>query len=709
MPGDDSARYLEHPLVRSGAVEFRLYQKNIAERACEQNTLVILPTALGKTVISALAAADILYNYRGKRVLMMAPTRPLVMQHLESFMKILKLSDGDVSMLTGKTPAEYRAAVWGGKARVIFATPQVVRNDLLGGRLSLENFGLLIFDECHRSVKNYAYTEVSRRYIAESPYPLILGTTASPGSDPKRVKSVCDALFIERVEYRSEEDADVKPYIHPIDMEWQRIPLPEEYAALAGPINLMLNSRLGWLRSHGIIRRRAEYVTRRYLLDIGEELRYRLEETPDEERGAIYAAIVEQSLALTLFHALELLESQGVHSLKSFLERVESQRSEKRSYANLLRDPAYLRLRRALDACGVDHPKLGSLERHIEEQLDRNPNSRILVFTQYRDTASHLVHRLNGLTGATVERFVGQASRLGDEGLTQDEQAERLKRFREGPTNVLVATSIAEEGLDIPSVDFVIFYEPVPSEIRYIQRRGRTGRWAPGKVVILAADSKFDLAYLYASRRKVQRMREVAQSLNQKLKRILRMGARPEPDRMSPEELKLREKTVAEEPSPPPVKIEEEKIREFDRRVERARRSLYLKLLEAGPSGAGVERLASDLEVEGYQLPVVSAALESLVREGQALRRGGRATLATGKSPSGKTYEVMVERILTGGAVVRVDGKWRARLAAEDYDGPMKVMKKNSMFRAVGELYRMDNVLCLRVRQVIQTLRDSSR
>jgi Fanconi anemia group M protein len=707
MLGNDSARYVEHPLVRSRTVEFRLYQKNIAEKVCKQNTLVILPTALGKTVISALATANTLYNYRSKRVLMMAPTRPLVMQHLESFMKVLKLGAEDVSMLTGKTPADCRAAVWGGKARVIFATPQVVRNDLLEGRLSLENFGLLIFDECHRSVKNYAYTEISRKYIAESPYPLILGTTASPGSDPKRVKAVCDALFIERVEYRSEEDADVRPYIHPIDMEWRRVSLPEEYAALAEPINLMLNSKLEWLRSHGIIRRRAEHVTRGYLLDVGEELRYRLEETPDEGRGTIYAAIVNQSLAITLFHALELLESQGVHSLKAFLERVESQRSEKRSYAHLLRDPAYLRLGRALNACEIDHPKLGSLKQHIEGQLAKNPSSKILVFTQYRDTASHLVRQLNGLTGARVERFVGQASRLDDEGLTQDEQAERLKRFKGGLTNVLVATSIAEEGLDIPSVDFVIFYEPVPSEIRYIQRRGRTGRWAPGKVVILAADSKFDLAYLYASKRKVQRMREVAQSLNQELKQILRMGAMPEPDRMSPEELKLREEGTAGEPIPAPVKIEEEKIRELNRGVERAKRSLYLKLLEAGPPGAGVERLTSDLEAEGYQLPVVSAALGNLEREGQALRLGERVTLTARKLPSEKTYDVTVERILSGGAVVWVDGKWRARLAAEDYDGPMKVMKKNSRFRAVGELYHMDNVLCLRVSQVIQTISPS--
>ena len=52
-----------------------------------------------------------------------------------------------------------------------------------------------------------------------------------------------------------------------------------------------------------------------------------------------------------------------------------------------------------------------------------------------------------------------------------------------------MATSIAEEGLDIPEVDLVVFYEPIPSEIRYIQRKGRTGRNAAGSVIILAANT----------------------------------------------------------------------------------------------------------------------------------------------------------------------------------------------------------------------------
>jgi len=706
MP-ENSLMYIDHPLIWPKTVEFRLYQKRIADAASEKNTLVVLPTALGKTVISALVAADILLNYRNTRVLVMAPTRPLVMQHRESFTRMLKLREDGLALLTGKTPAEYRRAVWDGSPRIVFATPQVVRNDLLEGRLSLKDFGLLVFDECHRAVKEYAYTEVAKTYVSESIYPLILGMTASPGSDPKRVEEVCQALYIEHVECRSEEDPDVKPYIHPIEVEWRRVDLPREYLDVRDRLRQLLNQRLEWLRRQGILRGRTEYIGRRDLVEAGEELRYRLEESIEEERGPLYVAIINQSIALTLFHALELLETQGIHTLKAFLDRVEKERSEKRSYAILTNDPQYEGLKKMVDASSsLEHPKVHLLKQSVGEQLEGKPSSRMIVFTQYRDTASHLVDQLNTVRGVRAERFVGQASRLDDKGLTQEEQARIIKDLEEGTINVLVATSIAEEGLDIPSVDQVIFYEPIPSEIRYIQRRGRTGRKRPGKAVILAANNTYDMIYLYASRRRVEKMRAIAETLNKKLKTIVRKHEKPTPNPLTGEEIRLIEaEAKPTRLEPMLVEDEAERVREFSRKVEKAFRSLYLKLLERGPTGIGVENLTSEMEVEGIPQAAVKAAIERLVKEGQASTLGlNQIVLTTPGGVQGRTYEITIEKILPGEAVVWVNNKWRARLAAEDYNGPRQIIRKGSTFNAVGELYRMDGVLCLRVKHVTQTI-----
>jgi ERCC4-related helicase len=214
--------YIIQPLIYEKSIEFRTYQNNIAESAYDKNTLVVLPTALGKTIVAIMVTANALYNYRHKRVLVVAPTRPLVLQHMKSFYSVLKISQDKIAEITGKTLPLPRTAIWKNKdIRLVFATPEVVRNDLQDNRLSLNDFSLLIIDEAHRAVKDYAYTTIAKQYISQSEQPLILAMTASPGSDIKRIHDVCNNLFIEHIEYRTEEDVDVKPYVNPINVNWQ--------------------------------------------------------------------------------------------------------------------------------------------------------------------------------------------------------------------------------------------------------------------------------------------------------------------------------------------------------------------------------------------------------------------------------------------------------------------------------------------------------
>jgi len=703
-----SKRFLEHPLIWPDTVEYRLYQKSIAEAALERNTLVILPTALGKTVISAIVAAEILYNYRDSKILVMAPTRPLIMQHRESFMRILKLREKDTALLTGKTPPSHRSLFWNGEARVYFSTPQIVRNDVAEHKLSLEKFRLLVFDECHRTVKEYAYTDIARYYVSQAGYPLILGMTASPGSDLNRVLDVCRNLYVERVEYRSEEDPDVKPYIHAIEVEWKRVNLPPEYLEIRFQIRRMLEKKVNMLVSRGVINRKPDFVTRKILIKAGEELRYTLEaESIEEERGRIFSDIINQSLALTLFHMQELLETQGLHTLKEFMKKVEIEKKEKKSYAILTSDPEYVKLKFKVENTATEHPKTNLLIEDVKVQLERKPSSRTLIFTQYRDTAAHLVNVLNAVRGVRAERFVGQASKLNDKGLSQEEQAERIRMLEDGELNVLVATSIAEEGLDIPAVDHVIFYEPIPSEIRYIQRRGRTGRKTPGKVTILAANESLDTAYLYASRKRTERMRIIGGTVNTKLQAIIRKKPKPPPNPLTPTELEILEQEAKQvKAEPETLKTETETVKELQRKAAKAARTIYMKLLERGPLGATIDQITSDIEYE-TSIPAVTAALKLLVKQGIVAETGlNQYTVASAVNlKNKKTYEVTIEKIYPGLAVVIVNDKWRARLTPEEYNGPKSLIKKNSKFRAIADLYRTDGKLCIQIKEVTETLK----
>jgi ERCC4-related helicase len=704
-------KYVENPLIWPETMEARLYQQTIAEKTIKKNTMVILPTALGKTAISALAAAHFLHNHWDMKILVMAPTRPLVLQHKDTFTRFLRIKAEDMAVLTGKVPPNNRSFLWEGDTKVFFATPQVVRNDLENERLSLEDFSLAVFDECHRARKNYAYTLVAEKYVEQARWPVIMATTASPGSNRKKIHQTCGNLYVERIEFRTEEDSDVAPYIHRVDVEWRQVDLPEEYKEMGEILRKILWQRLGRLQALGVVKKYLRYVTRRDLLEAGENLRKRLEEASKSEKGPLYSAIMLQAACLTTFHALELLETQGIYSLSRFLERVEKNINQKKSYRNLINDPNYHTLRTYLTKTGgLNHPKVPALKGEVKSHLRNNPHTRILVFTQYRDTATHLVNQLKTLKGVYVKRFVGQASKENDPGLSQDEQAQILNDFREGKLNILVATSIAEEGLDIPVVDLVIFYEPVPSEIRYIQRKGRTGRKSIGKTVILAAKETYDIAYLYASKRRVEKMKTIVASLNKQLDNLTRREVKP-PSKLAP-----KSELAEERPFIPPQKVvkkietEVERVKEFTGEVNRTAKSLWMKAMKAGANGLLIEDLLEESALEGYSPRIVKAAINHLEKHDQIYKLGWDRIASVASIPTQKekeekdVYEVEIEKVLPRKAVCIINKKWRARLIPQEYEGPPNLIKKNMRFKARGTLYHEGKTLCIQVRKVTEIL-----
>ncbi|MEM3531128.1 MAG: helicase-related protein, partial [Nitrososphaerales archaeon] len=340
----------------------------------------------------------------------------------------------------------------------------------------------------------------------------------------------------------------------------------------------------------------------------------------------------------------------------------------------------------------------------VKEQLTKNLNSRILVFTQFRDTATHLVEELNKLNNVKAERFVGQANRFGDRGLTQEQQASLIDDLRKGYINTLVATSIAEEGLDIPEVDLVVFYEPIPSEIRYIQRRGRTGRKTAGRVVILATNDTYDMIYLYASSRRVKTMRIIASKLNSILKPVLRTKMKPALNPMTQEEISRIQLVSGLKHEPLLITSELERFKDLSREVERAERIIYLKILEKGVLGLNDEELYYEMEKEGFNKGVVKAALSKLIKKRHIESGHNLLSIPIKNTYGTKIMDVEIEKVMVGQAIVWVNGKWRARLLPENYNGPKEMIRKGAVFKALCELYRDSGVLCVKVRQVVQSL-----
>ena len=499
---DAGGEFVDHPLVTDGLLENRRYQVELADTASRGHTLVCLPTGLGKTAVSLLVTARRLHDAGGKSLLL-APTKPLVQQHAEFYREALTIPDEEVVVFTGEVRPDDRAALFE-DATVIIATPQVVENDLVGNRIDLSTVTHCTFDECHRATGDYAYNYIADRYHADADDPLVTAMSASPGDDEESILAVCENLGLSEVAVMTEDDADVAEYTHNTSVDWKRVELPDVVIEIRDAINEVVADRLEQLKELGVTNKSSPDLSERDIQGMNAELRKLM----DNDQSEGYQGMSLLAEIRKLRTAVTYVETQSVESLRRYFERLkEAARSSGASKADqrLVSEPKIREAMRKAEAYDDLHPKFRRTRMLLAETLGIENGERVIVFTESRDTAETLVDFLS--EHFTTEKFVGQSDTDGSEGMTQTEQQDTLDRFRNGEFEVLVSTSVAEEGLDVPEVDLVLFYEPVPTAIRAIQRKGRTGRQTEGSVVVLLANDTRDEAYFWKARNDQKRMK----------------------------------------------------------------------------------------------------------------------------------------------------------------------------------------------------------
>lgn len=504
--------HVSHDMLNDGIVEARAYQLEAVDEALNSSMLLVMPTAAGKTAVIWMMISEKLSG--GGKAIMIAPTVGLVEQHIRSLREVLNLDDGIVSV-TGQIPPAKRVEKWNG-ARLVVATPKVVVNDASNGVVDLSDFSVLVVDEAHHCTGDHAMARVCDKYISENLDPHILGVTASPGHRPETVREICSRTGALRIHIRNSGEEMLSGYLSELEVREITVIVPEEMIRLSEPFKI-------W--QQGIVdreRRLGRYVMPGMINFSG------LSNAMDRAKSAIgrgeasgYQSVSQIAVAMRLHHLINCLMSQGVSASREYLDRLEDEESgSKKTVRDFLRDIRIRELRTKLAEMDEIHSKIGAVRRMVRERIKRDSKSRIIVFANYRDTIASLETSLEGLKGITPIRFVGQSSRGSRKGLSGREQVRRLDEFRNGNANVLLATSIGEEGLDIPSADLVIFYEPVSSEIRTIQRRGRTGRKRLGEVIVLIAEGTRDEGAKAAALRREENMLRAVHRVSRSLPRM---------------------------------------------------------------------------------------------------------------------------------------------------------------------------------------------
>lgn len=460
----------------------------MARQAISDNCLVVLPTGLGKTTVALQVIAEFLSKKMGG-VLFLAPTRVLAHQHYE-FLKSNVLID-DISLITGEDPITKRKKLWINS--IICATPEIVKNDLDRQFVLPSQFALIIFDEAHRTVGDYAYAGIAERFANMNVR--IMGMTATLPSERDKASEILRILKISSIAQRTEESPDVSPYVQQTDTQWVSVELPYEMKQIQSCIKAAIDSRYDELKRCGLNLSNTRSLS---------ELLHVRDFVLRQNRRAAKPLFT----SIRLIHALNVLESHGVTSFLRFCERT----SEKKGagvrdlFENDLNFGKAIRLAKEAQQKGIEHSKIVKLK-----EILNGLSGKALVFTSYRDSVE-VIHQKLIEMNIPAGFLIGKA---GETGLKQKKQIETVQKFRDGQYKVLIATRVGEEGLDISEVNTVIFFDNVPSSIRYVQRKGRTGRKNYGKLIVLIAKDTTDETYYWIGKRKVSAAKKMGEKMSQ--------------------------------------------------------------------------------------------------------------------------------------------------------------------------------------------------
>jgi len=577
-------------------VAFRPYQISLAAAGLGGNTLMCLPTGLGKTRIAALVTLNMLHWFPTAKALFIAPTKPLLAQQRIALLETTGLAEDRVTELSGVITAEARERIWHDHDRstMVLATAQVVLNDVVGGRMDASRLALLVIDEAHRARGNSAVCLLTKELFRRTNGAIrIVALSATPGKSKQDVQQLVDNLSISRLCFKHESDPDIAPFVHTRSVSSFVVRLTGALRLLLLDVALLAEQALRRLvmanafyvnvrvlfdavrEEQRIIRAQAPGMSNQnwdpdsdtdandFVLDslpgvvalVNARERWRKEFTSAQavttmpHAGSITFAgrsgprgptalrgSVEGDFAFCLWwvSALKSLRLHGIRPLAGSLSRMALPPHSTRARQECVNSHLFQGIRARVDDFlrqGVVHPKIERCEELIREHLRQHATqtdapSRVIVFAELRETVSELEERLAKYSEVRARGFVGQSNpgapkssrspsrpkrgrvkaestsvggALGAafpkehnayiprQGMAQTEQSRVVDAFKRGDLNVLIATCIGEEGLDIGSVDLIIMLDVTASPVRWIQRMGRTARFAAGNVIALVS------------------------------------------------------------------------------------------------------------------------------------------------------------------------------------------------------------------------------
>lgn len=468
-----------HTFMYMRNFDTRDYQIEISLSAVTQNTLIVIPTGLGKTFIAAMLIINFYRWFPTGKIIFMATSRPLVKQQMDSIKRLSVIPKKDIVEITGGVVQTVRTSHWQ-NSKVFFATPQTIQKDIERGVCPVSQIVLIVVDEAHHARGNHSYCQIIRKVAEVTKFFRIIALTATPGSTVYDIQQVIYNLMISKIEIRTDDDC--AKYVHTRDVQSIIIQDAPGVAELSARLNSILQEYLEKLLKMSLVTSKDPTRTSKGKIAM----------LMKSSHSAEASIAIKQ--AIRLLNLREKLENYSIpfftHDLEEFVN------SKDRPIDKTNDDLKHLLI--AAKNSPQDDPKMKKLcELVVNFLQNSSENSKIIVFCSYRNIVKEIARNLTEASPVVkCAEFVGQSSSAaGLRGLNQPKQLKVMDAFKRGIYNVLISTSIGEEGLDIGEVDLIICYDVQKSATRTIQRMGRTGRHQDGNVIFLLSEASKNLLH----------------------------------------------------------------------------------------------------------------------------------------------------------------------------------------------------------------------
>ncbi|XP_008833506.1 probable ATP-dependent RNA helicase DHX58 [Nannospalax galili] len=471
-------------------MELRPYQWEVILPALEgKNIIIWLPTGAGKTRAAAFVAKRHLETVDRAKVVVLVNRVHLVSQHAEEFRHMLDRR-WTITTLSGDMGSR---AAFGHLARshdLLICTAELLKLALSSPEeeehVELTEFSLIVVDECHHTHKNTIYNVILSRYLEHKqqmtwPLPQVLGLTASPGTGGARklqgaidhILQLCANLDTWRImspeTYRSQLQKHNPKPCKQYDVCEKRIqdPFGDFLKKLMNQIHQQLE----------MPELSQQFGTQMYEQQVVELSKAAAEAGLRQLR--VYALHLRRYNDALLIHDT-VRACDALDVLQDFYNREQATKTQVLCAERWLLElfDGHRNMLIHLAAHSPENPKLEMLEGILLKQFGGPRQPRGIIFTQTRQSAHSLLLWLQQQPGLQTmnikaQLLIGAGSTSRSTHMTQKDQQEVIQEFRAGILNLLVATSVAEEGLDIAQCNVVVRYGLLTNEISMVQAQGR--------------------------------------------------------------------------------------------------------------------------------------------------------------------------------------------------------------------------------------------